>query len=95
MQGTIIGQYRIVQQIGAGGMGVVYVAEHVLVGRRAAIKVLLPEYSVRRARRWSRPIASASRWRGPCDPRCDPRPGLGGARRARRVLVPDQAPGRR
>jgi serine/threonine-protein kinase len=49
MQGTIIGQYRIVQQIGAGGMGVVYVAEHVLVGRRAAIKVLLPEYSVRRA----------------------------------------------
>ncbi|HEX3761697.1 MAG TPA: serine/threonine-protein kinase [Kofleriaceae bacterium] len=49
MEGTIIGQYRIVQKIGAGGMGVVYVAEHTLVGRRAAIKVLLPEYSVRRA----------------------------------------------
>jgi hypothetical protein len=49
MEGTIIGQYRVVQQIGAGGMGVVYVAEHVLVGRRAALKVLLPEYSVRRA----------------------------------------------
>ena len=49
MEGTIIGQYRIVQKIGAGGMGVVYLAEHTLVGRRAAIKVLLPEYSVRRA----------------------------------------------
>ncbi|HEV7557093.1 MAG TPA: protein kinase [Kofleriaceae bacterium] len=49
MEGTIIGQYRIVRKIGAGGMGAVYLAEHTLVGRRAAIKVLLPEFSVRRA----------------------------------------------
>jgi serine/threonine-protein kinase len=48
MEGTIVGQYRIVRKIGAGGMGVVYLAEHTLVGRRAAIKVLLPEYSVKR-----------------------------------------------
>ncbi|HEY1548115.1 MAG TPA: serine/threonine-protein kinase [Kofleriaceae bacterium] len=48
MEGTIIGQYRIVRKIGAGGMGAVYLAEHTLVGRRAAIKVLLPELSVRR-----------------------------------------------
>jgi eukaryotic-like serine/threonine-protein kinase len=48
MEGTIIGQYRIVRKIGAGGMGAVYLAEHTLVGRRAAIKVLLPELSLRR-----------------------------------------------
>ena len=49
MEGTVIGQYRIVRKIGTGGMGAVYLAEHTLVGRRAAIKVLLPEFSVRRA----------------------------------------------
>jgi serine/threonine protein kinase len=48
MKGTIVGQYRIVRRIGVGGMGVVYLAEHVLVGRRAAIKVLRPEFSVQR-----------------------------------------------
>ena len=48
MEGTIVGQYRIVRELGAGGMGVVYLAEHVLVGRHAAIKVLRPEFSVQR-----------------------------------------------
>jgi serine/threonine protein kinase len=37
-----IGQYRIVRRIGAGGMGLVFLAEHTLLGRRAAIKTLLP-----------------------------------------------------
>jgi serine/threonine-protein kinase len=46
--GTLIGQYRIAGIIGAGGMGTVYVGEHTLIGRRAAIKVLLPELSQRR-----------------------------------------------
>jgi eukaryotic-like serine/threonine-protein kinase len=41
-----IGQYRIVRKIGAGGMGSVYECEHVLLGRRAAIKTLLPLLSV-------------------------------------------------
>jgi serine/threonine protein kinase len=40
--GTLIGQYRVVSLIGAGGMGAVYQAEHVVLGRPAAIKVLLP-----------------------------------------------------
>jgi tRNA A-37 threonylcarbamoyl transferase component Bud32 len=48
VEGTTIGQYRLVRTIGAGGMGVVYLAEHALIGRRAAIKVLLPELSMNR-----------------------------------------------
>ncbi len=43
-----IGQYRIVRKIGAGGMGCVYLGEHILLGRRAAIKTLLPSLSVHR-----------------------------------------------
>ncbi|HSR96773.1 MAG TPA: protein kinase [Kofleriaceae bacterium] len=44
----MIGQYRIVSSIGSGGMGTVYVGEHTLIGRRAAIKVLNPELSIQR-----------------------------------------------
>ena len=43
MLGERVGSYRIVSRIGAGGMGAVYLAEHELIGRKAAIKVLLPE----------------------------------------------------
>jgi serine/threonine-protein kinase len=47
--GDRIGPYRIVGLIGSGGMGAVYRAEHTLIGRQAAIKVLLPMLSSERA----------------------------------------------
>ena len=43
--GSHIGQYRIVKKLGAGGMGAIYLGEHILLGRRAAIKTLLPSLS--------------------------------------------------
>ena len=41
--GRDIGPYRIIDLLGAGGMGTVYVAEHRLVERRVALKVLSPQ----------------------------------------------------
>src|ERR1044071_5167268 len=37
------GRYRIVRTIGAGSMGTVYLAEHVLIRRQVAIKILRPD----------------------------------------------------
>ena len=45
MIGEVLGSYRVVAKLGAGGMGTVYIAEHQLLGSRAAIKVLLPDLS--------------------------------------------------
>jgi serine/threonine protein kinase len=45
MLSEVIGSYRVLRQLGAGGMGVVYLAQHTVIGRHAAIKLLLPQYS--------------------------------------------------
>src|SRR2546430_14457224 len=45
MIGETLGSYRILAEIGKGGMGVVYEAEHIVLGRKAAIKLLLPDCS--------------------------------------------------
>jgi serine/threonine protein kinase len=42
MIGRTIGNYTLVEKLGQGGMGEVYLAEHRRIGRRAAIKFLLP-----------------------------------------------------
>ncbi|HMC64264.1 MAG TPA: protein kinase [Gemmataceae bacterium] len=38
--GLILGNHRVLDRLGAGSMGVVFLAEHVLLRRRAAVKVL-------------------------------------------------------
>ena len=43
--GTVLGAYRLLEEIGAGGMGRVFVAEHIRLGRKVALKVLRSEYS--------------------------------------------------
>lgn len=44
-EGATVGTYKVLRLLGQGGMGAVYIGEHTLLGRRAAIKVLLPELS--------------------------------------------------
>ncbi len=47
MIGTVLdARYRILRQIGEGGIGLVYLAEHVPLGRHEAIKVLQPAVAV-------------------------------------------------
>jgi serine/threonine-protein kinase len=45
--GTVIGAYRVIDVIGTGGMGTVYLAEHMRLGRLAALKVLKGEHAGR------------------------------------------------
>lgn len=43
--GARVGNYEVRQKLGEGGMGAVYLAEHPLIGKKVALKVLHAEFS--------------------------------------------------
>ncbi len=60
---VIAGRYRVLGLLGEGGMGAVYVAEHLMIGRKVALKRLHPELmgdekAVKRFQREARAAAS-------------------------------------
>jgi len=62
--GSVLGdRYRVVSRIGMGGMGAVYLAQHITLKRDLAVKVLLPEFGGKEefVRRFEREAESASR----------------------------------
>src|SRR6187455_3567428 len=61
------GQYQIESLLGKGGMGAVYLARHILLGDRVAIKILPPEVRTNSEwlRRFQREGQAARRFRHP------------------------------
>ncbi|MEO8215016.1 MAG: protein kinase, partial [Myxococcales bacterium] len=56
-------RYRILQKLGEGGMGVVYLAEHVVIEKKIALKILFPDLTRRSdlIQRFMQEAKSASR----------------------------------
>jgi serine/threonine-protein kinase len=59
----VAGRYRLLEKLGQGGMGTVYLAVHEAIEKKVAIKVLSPEYSTKPelVTRFQREAISASR----------------------------------
>jgi serine/threonine protein kinase len=65
--GTRFGPYRIVRELGRGGMGVVYLAEHKDLGRQVALKVLASRHAAsdKAVDRFEREIRAVARLNDP------------------------------
>ncbi len=62
-----LGDYRLLQRIGGGGMGIVYLAEQLSLGRRVALKVMRPDRAVdpRNIVRFRREVEAVAQLRHP------------------------------
>ena len=62
MDGSRVSHYRILEKLGAGGMGEVYLAEDLKLGRKVAVKILSEEYTTNKDRlhRFEQEAAAAS-----------------------------------
>jgi serine/threonine protein kinase len=64
---TVAGRYKVIELLGEGGMGAVYLSEHVAIEKRIALKVLHPEYASKAdiVTRFHQEAVSASRIKHP------------------------------
>ncbi len=65
--GVVLGNYRIVRLLGAGGMGAVYLVEHIQLKTRHALKIIRPEFAKQQnfAERFQREAKLAARLKHP------------------------------
>jgi serine/threonine-protein kinase len=66
-EARLLGQYRLRRKLGSGGMGEVYLAEHVLLRRPCAVKLIRPDHaadpsSLRRFETEVRAMATLTHW---------------------------------